>query len=372
MHVQDGRTPERLMRRALDLAWRGLGRTSPNPMVGAVLAHGEEIVGEGWHEGPGTAHAERMALDAAGDRARGATLHVTLEPCSHHGRTPPCAPAVAAAGVTRVVAAIGDPNPLVDGRGFAMLAAGGVDVIEGVLAEEVSDLVRGFARHVRTGLPYVVLKAATSLDGKAAASDGSARWITGQEARADGHRLRARSGAVVVGAGTALSDAPALTVRLPGYAGRQPMRVLVDAAGHTPPVGPLFDDAAPTLVATTTRASEHAVTAWKEAGARVTAYEPAEDGRVPLAWLVRNLGEEGIQEVLVEGGPTLGWAFVEAGLVDRVVLYTAAKLIGGAGAPGALGGAGVRSVTDAIPLSLRSVDRLGDDLRVEADVHRDR
>jgi diaminohydroxyphosphoribosylaminopyrimidine deaminase/5-amino-6-(5-phosphoribosylamino)uracil reductase len=372
MHVEDGRTPERLMRRALDLAWRGLGRVAPNPMVGAVLAHGQEVVGEGWHEGPGTSHAERVALEAAGDRALGATLYVTLEPCSHHGRTPPCAPAVVEAGVRRVVAGVGDPNPLVDGGGFAMLGAAGVDVVQGVLAEEAADLIRGFARHVRTGLPFVVLKAATSLDGKAAAADGSARWITGPEARADGHRLRARAGAVVVGAGTALSDRPALTVRLPDYSGRQPVRVLVDSAGHSPPSGALFDDSAPTLVATTTRAPEHAVASWKEAGARVTVYEPGDEGRVPLSWLLRNLGEEGIQEVLVEGGPTLGWAFVEGGLVDRFVLYTAPKLIGGLGAPGALGGAGVRSVDQAVRLSLRSVDRVGEDLRVEADVHRDR
>jgi diaminohydroxyphosphoribosylaminopyrimidine deaminase / 5-amino-6-(5-phosphoribosylamino)uracil reductase len=357
------------MRRALDLASRGLGLAAPNPMVGAVVVAGEEIVGEGWHEGPGTAHAEVMALAAAGERARGATLYVTLEPCSHVGRTGPCAPAVVEAGVARVVAATQDPNPDVDGRGFGILRAAGVDVDEGVLGEEARDLIAGFAKHVTTGRPFVVLKVAASLDGKMAARDGSSRWITGDEARKDAHRLRAASGAVVVGAGTAIADRPQLTVRLDGYRGRQPLRVLVDSSGRTPADGPLFEGGSPTWVVTTGTADRAGVDAWRERGVQV---RELDGERVPLRSLMADLGENGIQSVLIEGGSTLAWSAIEEGVVDRLVLYLAPKLIGGTGAPSVLGGAGIGSITDAVPLTIRSVERLGDDVKVVADVHRDR
>src|SRR5438874_7167288 len=275
------------MRRALSLAENGAGLAAPNPMVGAVVvADDGAVVGEGWHEGPGTPHAEVVALRQAGERARGASLYVTLEPCSHQGRTGPCAPAVAGAGIARVVAAVPDPNPEVDGRGLALLRASNVAVETGTCAVEAADLVRGFARHVRTGRPFVVLKAAASLDGRVAARDGSSTWITGEEARRDAHTLRARAGAVVVGAGTAVSDRPRLTVRLEGYRGRQPLRVVVDSSGRTPPDGPLFDGSAPTLVATSRRAPKPAVRGWSDAGAEVMV---AGDEMVRLAEVVERL-----------------------------------------------------------------------------------
>ncbi|HEX2025436.1 MAG TPA: bifunctional diaminohydroxyphosphoribosylaminopyrimidine deaminase/5-amino-6-(5-phosphoribosylamino)uracil reductase RibD, partial [Actinomycetota bacterium] len=241
------------MRRALDLAARGTGRVSPNPLVGAVLVRDGRVVGEGWHEGPGRAHAEVVALDAAGDQARGATLYVTLEPCSHYGRTPPCAPRIAGAGVIRVVAAMRDPNPLVDGSGLRGLREAGVDVVEGVLAEEATRLNAAFLTHLRTGRPLVTLKMAASLDGKVAARDGSSRWITGEEARLEVHRMRAASDAILVGAGTAFRDDPSLTVRLPGEEPpRRPLRVVVDGRGIVPPTHAVIADGeAPTLVATT-------------------------------------------------------------------------------------------------------------------------
>ena len=359
------------MRRALVLAANGLGLASPNPLVGAVVVDAAgRVVGEGWHEGPGTPHAEVMALTVAGDRARDGTLYVTLEPCSHHGRTPPCAPAVADAGVARVVASIRDPNPVVDGRGFALLREAGVEVSEGVLAREAKAQNAGFFRHVATGRPFVVLKMAASLDGKVAARDGSSRWVTGEEARADAHLLRAWSDAVVVGSGTALADDPALTVRLPRYRGRQPLRVVVDGGGRLRAGSRVLQGAPPTLVATTPGAPSEVREAWARAGADVVVFEPA--GHVPLAELVAELGKRDLRSVVVEGGPTLAWSFVRQALVDRIVLYVAPKLLGGSRAPGVLGGDGVASIADAVGAEIVEVERVGADLKVVADVHRDR
>lgn len=368
------------MRRALELGPNGLGLAAPNPMVGAVVVHEGRVVGEGWHEGPGRPHAEINALEAASGSTRGATLYVTLEPCSHHGRTPPCAPAVIDAGIAQVVASIPDPNPAVDGRGFALLRRAGLEVVEGVLAKEGAELIAGFAKHVRTGLPLVTLKMAASLDGKVAARDGSSRWITGQAAREDVHRLRARSGAIVVGAGTAAADDPSLTVRLPGFRGRAPLRVLLDATGRSRAGGALFDGTAPTMVATTPDCPGESRAAWEEAGAEVLVIdEPETGGRVPLRPLMEALGKRDIQDVLIEGGPTVAWAAAEDDVVDVLVLYLAPRLIGGRAAPGILGGEGAASITDALPLQIRSVAPIGDDLKVVAeldrsmrDVHRDR
>jgi diaminohydroxyphosphoribosylaminopyrimidine deaminase/5-amino-6-(5-phosphoribosylamino)uracil reductase len=361
------------MRRALELAARGLGLAPPNPMVGALVASDGEVVGEGWHEGPGTAHAEIRAVRAAGDRARGATLYVTLEPCSHQGRTPPCAPVVAGSGVSRVVVGTRDPNPVVDGRGLAHLRAEGLDVAEGICGEEARDLVAGFSKHVTTGLPFVRLKLAMSLDGKVAARDGSSRWITGEAARRDAHRLRAAAGAIVVGVGTVVSDDPALTVRLDGYRGRQPLRVVLDGNGRTPPDAAVLGRDAPTLVFTTASAPSERRTAWESAGAEVLVEGGAAgSSHLDLARVAELLGARDVQEVLIEGGPTIAWSALEGGLVDRLVVYVAPKLIGGVGAPSALGGSGIASIADAFPISIVSVERLEEDLKVVADVHRDR
>jgi diaminohydroxyphosphoribosylaminopyrimidine deaminase / 5-amino-6-(5-phosphoribosylamino)uracil reductase len=360
------------MQQALELARRGWGRVSPNPMVGAVVVREGAVVGEGWHEGPGSRHAEVMALDEAGDAARGATLYVTLEPCDHTGRTGPCTRALARAGVRNVVAAAGDPNPVVGGRGFARLRDSGVEVETGVMEAEAHSLNRAFERHVVTGLPSVTLKMASSLDGKAAAADGSSRWITGPASRSDVQRLRAWADAVVVGAGTALADDPALTVREPPWTqARPPLRVVVDAVGRVPPSGKLFDGHAPTLVATTDLAAEQCVRAWTEAGAEVLALDRGPGG-VSLPALARALGKRDVQAVLVEGGPTLAWSFVQDGLVDRIVVYLAPKLLGGVAAPGVLMGAGFAPIGEALDVDVTSVERMGDDLKVEADVHGDR
>jgi len=361
---------EAYIERTLALAELGRGLVSPNPMVGAVVVRDDRIVGEGHHEGPGLPHAEILALREAGEAARGATLYVNLEPCNHQGRTGPCTEAIIEGGVTRVVAAMRDPNPIVDGRGFARLREAGVEVREGVLREEAERLNEAFAKHVRTGLPFVTWKMAASLDGKVASRDGTSRWITGPEARADVHRLRAASDAIVVGAGTALADDPSLTVRMPGYRGRPPLRVLVDARGRVSARGDLFSGEAPTLVATTSLAPEERRGEWAAAGAEVLVYE-AEGERVPLARLMEDLGKRDVQAVLLEGGPTLAWSALEEGVVDRVVVYLAPKLIGGAEAPTVLGGRGFAPIGSALRLRIRAFDPVGEDLKVEAVVVRE-
>ncbi|HEV8424045.1 MAG TPA: bifunctional diaminohydroxyphosphoribosylaminopyrimidine deaminase/5-amino-6-(5-phosphoribosylamino)uracil reductase RibD [Actinomycetes bacterium] len=392
----DRRRDEAWMARAVALAEGGRGTTGPNPMVGAVLVRDGRVVGEGFHLAAGQPHAETLALAAAGPLAAGATCYVTLEPCAHHGRTPPCVDALLAAGVARVVVAVSDPDPRVAGAGLARLGAAGVQVTVGAGAEAAADQNAAYLTHRRLGRPRITLKAAASLDGKVAAQDGTSQWITGPAARSDAHRLRAEADAVCVGAGTALADDPRLTVRLDGYAGRQPLRVLVDAAGRVGADGHLFDGEAPTLVATTATAPAAALDAWKAAGAEVLVCPPAGrpgsrgpgrrgpgnpkgvprsvgalatprvDRGVDLGHLTGLLGERGALELLVEGGPRLQASFWAAGLADRLIWYLAPLAIGGDGAPGLLGGDGAATLAAAGRLRLASVDRLGDDLRLVA------
>lgn len=368
--VHDALVDEAYMRRAIALASGGLGLASPNPMVGAVVVRGGQIVGEGWHEGPGTPHAEPRALEAAGHRARGATLYVTLEPCNHTGRTPPCAAAVAAAGIARVVVGTRDPSPIVDGRGLEALRSAGVTVDVGVLQREARDLIAGFAKHSLTGVPHVVLKLAASLDGKTAAADGSSRWITGEAARREVHVMRARADAVVVGSGTAMADDPSLTVRLDGYAGRQPLRVLVDGSGRTPATGKLFDGDAPVVVATTSAAPAAARDRWERAGAEVLAFDPAPAG-VPLGALMEALGKRDVQEVLIEGGSRLAASVLVEDIADRLVLYVAPKVVGGSTAPGVVGGTGAATIADALGVRIESVAMLGEDVRITASARKE-
>jgi diaminohydroxyphosphoribosylaminopyrimidine deaminase / 5-amino-6-(5-phosphoribosylamino)uracil reductase len=361
------------MRRALDLAERGRGVVSPNPLVGAVVVAGDELVGEGWHRGPGRPHAEIVALEAAGDRARGATLFVTLEPCTHYGRTPPCAPRVIEAGVARVVVAAGDPSPLVDGRGMSQLREAGVEVTTGVLEPEALRQNEAFLTHLRTGRPFVTIKMAASLDGRVAARDGSSRWISGPASRAEVHRMRGGADALMVGAGTAFRDDPALTVRDPDYSGPPPLRVVVDGRGIVPETHRLFTDgAAPTMVVTTEGAPGERRTAWAAAGAEVLVLDDAGSSLVPLGTLFDELGKRDVQQVQVEGGPALAWELVRSGLAHRLILYVAPILLGGRDAPGILMGDGTASIQESLPVRIVSVDRVGDDVRMVADVHGDR
>lgn len=352
------------MRQALRLAERGRGRTSPNPPVGAVVVRDGRVVGQGWHKGAGLPHAEVEALAEAAEAARGATLYLTVEPCTHTGRTPPCAPAVIAAGITRAVIATTDPNPVVDGAGVRALEAAGVQTVVGVLEGEAKRLIQAFAKHVRTGRPFVTAKAAISLDGRVAAADGSSRWITGPTARRDAHRLRASVDAVLVGVGTVVADDPQLTVRLRGYSGRQPLRVVLDPAGRMPVDARVLSADAPTLVAVTDKAPDDAVAALRAKGAEV-AELPSCDGRVELSAVIDELGRRGFLEVLIEGGPTVLGDAVENGLVDRYVIYVAPKMLGEAGL-GMLAGIVVPNIDQARELQFVSVRHAGADLRVEA------
>jgi len=370
--MTEGDPAERFMRRALELAERGRGLTSPNPMVGAVLvAPGGEIVGEGFHARVGGPHAEIEALRAAGPRARGTTLYVTLEPCSHHGRTPPCSRAVIDAGVAKVVAATGDPNPLVAGRGLAELRAAGIAVVTGVGAADAERQNRAFLTAMREHRPHVTLKAGMTLDGKIADLHGASRWITGERARQHAHRLRSESDAIVVGIGTVLRDDPELTVRLGEPWPREPWRVVLDTAARTPSGARLIRAGQPrrALIAVGAEAPEPRVRALADSGATIVACR-VRDGRVDLGALLAELFAREVRAVLVEGGGEIHGAFLDAGLVDRVAMFAAPLLIGGRGATPVVGGAG-RELKSAVRLGGFAVTTLGDDLLIEADVIRE-
>jgi diaminohydroxyphosphoribosylaminopyrimidine deaminase/5-amino-6-(5-phosphoribosylamino)uracil reductase len=358
-----------LMLRAIELA-RAAGRsTSPWPAVGCLLTSPDgEIVGSGatgpYPVGP---HAEVAALLDAGDRARGATAYCTLEPCDHHGNTPPCSEALIAAGVARVVVALGDPDPRVAGRGFTRLREAGVVVSTGVAAAAAEHDLAAYLHHRRTGRAFVVVKVAASLDGRVAAADGTSQWITSEAARAAGHELRADSQAIVIGSGTALADRPSLTVRgVQPMPAQPPLRVLLDGRGRVPADGPLFDPAlGPTLVMTTEYASAGAVDAWRDAGAKVEVVPPAEHGHgVDLDAAFTVLGREGVLQALVEGGGSLIGSVVEAGHAQRIVAFVAPVLLGTRGIPG-FAFAGPDSIDDAPRFDLVGIDRAGADVRLE-------
>jgi diaminohydroxyphosphoribosylaminopyrimidine deaminase/5-amino-6-(5-phosphoribosylamino)uracil reductase len=352
---------------AVALGERGRQTSAPNPWVGCLVVRDGRVFGDGYHRRAGEPHAEAHALCQAGDLARGATAYVTLEPCAHHGRTPPCVDSLLQAGIERVVVGVLDPDPQVSGRGVAGLRAAGVQVDIGVAEADVAESLAAYLHQRRTGRAYAVLKAAISLDGRTAAADGSSQWISGPAARADAHALRARSQAILVGAGTALADCPRLTVRATeDPVERQPLRVLVDAQGRVPARGPLFDASlAPTLVLTTQAARPVAVDAWRASGAQVEMLPPAADGEgVDLHSALRSLGRRGVLQVLVEGGARLHAGFARAGLVDRLVLYVGGRTLGAAGRP-LLAGPGPRSLAEAGAWRLLDVSRIGDDVRLE-------
>jgi diaminohydroxyphosphoribosylaminopyrimidine deaminase/5-amino-6-(5-phosphoribosylamino)uracil reductase len=364
-------TDEVFMRRALALAARARGLTSPNPMVGAVVVRDGEVVGEGFHARAGRPHAEAEALQAAGPRARGATLYVTLEPCNHHGRTPPCAPLVEAAGVRRVVAAVADPNPFVAGGGAAVLRAAGIAVETGLLADEAVTLNRAFMTAMRERRPHVTLKAGMTADGKIADVHGSARWITGEVARVEAHRQRSEVDAIVVGITTVVRDDPALTVRLESPWPREPYRVVLDTHARTPPGARVIAGATPSraLIAVGEGAPAARVTALEAAGAVVLRC-PTQAGRVSVDAVLAELFGREVHAVLLEGGGEVHAAFLDAGVVDRVTLYVAPLLLGGRNAPPVVGGVG-RELKSAVRLGPMSARLVGTDLLIEADVVRE-
>lgn len=361
----------RLMARAIQLAAKGIYTTEPNPRVGCVLACDGEIVGEGWHVRAGEGHAEVNALAQAGERARGATAYVTLEPCSHFGKTPPCADALINAGVSRVVAAMQDPNPQVAGQGLARLRAAGIEVDCGLLESDARDLNPGFIKRMQQGLPWVRLKLAMSLDGRTAMASGESQWITGPQARADVQRLRARSGAVISGADSVLLDDSALTVRATelgldaelatAAAASQPLRVLIDGRLRVPLQQRLFREVGPVLVVCTDP-QQRAADYLAQQIELLTL--PGADGKVDLAALLRELAQRGCNEVLVESGAGLAGAFWRAGLVDELIVYMAPRLLGSRARP--LLELPFDEMAEAMDLDVTDMRVIGGDWRITA------
>jgi diaminohydroxyphosphoribosylaminopyrimidine deaminase/5-amino-6-(5-phosphoribosylamino)uracil reductase len=351
------------MRAALALARRGLGTVWPNPAVGCVIVARGRVVGRGWTQPGGRPHGETEALGRAGEAARGATAYVSLEPCCHWGRTPPCTDALIAAGIRRVVVALEDPDPRVAGAGVRQLHAAGLEVEAGLCEAEAAEINAGFFCRLHNGRPLVTLKLATSLDGRIATGSGESQWITGPPARERAHALRAAHDAIMVGTGTVLADDPQLTCRLPGLAHRSPVRVVVDRHLRIPPTTRLISDAraVPVWVLTLPSADPERRQAFLRAGATVIDIDPSPDGNGSLAAALAALGERGITRLLVEGGGHLAAAFARAGLIDRLVWVHAPMLIGGDGIP-AIAEVGLEVLSKAPSFTRLSTETVGDDV----------
>ncbi len=356
----------RHMARALQLAARGLFTTDPNPRVGCVLVRDGQVVGEGWHMRAGEQHAEVHALAQAGTRARGATAYITLEPCCHHGRTPPCTTALIDAGVVRVIAAMKDPNPLVAGNGLKALQLAGIETGSGLLAAEAVQLNPGFVKRMASGLPWVRCKLAMSLDGRTAMASGESRWVTGAAARCDVHRLRARSSAVLTGIDTVLADNPSLNVRLE-EAGepRQPLRVVLDSQLRMPAGARMLGLPGATRILTVAADAQKAAALAHGETAVVTL--PGQNGRLDLTAVMRYLGEQHMNEIHVEAGSTLCGALLQAGLVDELVIYLAPHLMGDA-ARGLFHLPGLERMEQRVKLNIKDIRAVGEDWRITASV----
>ncbi len=349
------------MEQALELAGRGLNTTTPNPRVGCVVVRDGTVIGTGWHEKAGMPHAEVLALKAAGARSRGATLYVNLEPCSHHGRTPPCADAIIDAGVERVVAAMQDPNPLVAGAGFAGLRAAGIAVEHGLMEDEARELNIGFVARMTRGRPWMRMKIAASLDGRTALANGKSQWITGEQARADGHRWRARACAVLTGFGTVRDDDPQLSVRGVDTP-RQPLKIVVDSKFEISPSARLLKEGKTLVVGAVNEAKR--IASLKGAGAEVVII-PNDGGKVELFKLMEELARRELNEIHVEAGTKLNGSLLQAGVVDELLVYLAPSLIGDSGR-GMFNLPELTELSQATVLKIREVERLGADLRILA------
>lgn len=360
---------EQMMARAISLARNGLGRTSPNPLVGAVIVRDGRIVAEGWHRKAGTPHAEIHALNMAGELARGATVYVSLEPCAHYGRTGPCARALVEAGVSRVVVAMTDPNPKVAGKGIAILQEAGIEVTTGVLEQEARQLNEVFLKWMTTGLPFVALKTAMTLDGKIATAAGQSQWITNEASRYETHRLRDIYDGILVGINTALADNPSLTTRLKEYQGRNPVRIVVDSRARLPLTAKLVTDgAARTIVAVTEQAPAERVEALRSAGVEIIV--AGSSNHVDMQSLMEQLGAMKISSVLVEGGGSVNFSLLQAGLVDRVYAFIAPKLVGGRDALTPVEGEGFQELDRAVELENIQLRQLGSDVLLTGIVKR--
>ncbi|HVP76628.1 MAG TPA: bifunctional diaminohydroxyphosphoribosylaminopyrimidine deaminase/5-amino-6-(5-phosphoribosylamino)uracil reductase RibD [Thermodesulfobacteriota bacterium] len=354
---------EKWMKRALRLAEAGKGRTSPNPLVGAVLVKRGKMVGEGYHAKIGEAHAEIVALRQAGDKARGAVLYVNLEPCTHYGRTPPCAPQVIKAGVKRVVIGMEDPNPVVHGKGIEALKKAGLDIKVGVLVEECRRLNEAFCKYILNKQPFVLLKAAATLDGKIATRNGDSKWISGEASRRLVHKVRDQVDGVLVGVGTILRDDPLLTARR--KEGREPYRIVLDSRLKIPEEARVFEhSASEVILATTELAPCEKVERLEKRGVRVLIIH-SKEGRVDLRSCLTKLAEIGVMNLLVEGGSQVNGSFLDEGLIDKLLLFLSPRLMGDPKALGIFDGRGVSNLSEAITIKEISTKRIGEDLFVE-------
>ena len=357
------------MQQALQIAAYAAGRTSPNPLVGAVIVKDGRVVGQGWHRKAGTEHAEIHALRQAGELAAGATIYVTLEPCSHYGRTGPCSKALIDAGIKRVVIAMLDPNPLVAGKGVAMLKAAGIEVETGLLQEQAERLNEVFLKWIMTKMPFVVMKTAMTLDGKIATAAGNSKWISNEVSRRRVHELRDVYDGILVGIGTVLADDPALTTRLESPSGKNPLRIVVDSRARTPLTARVVTDGqAETLIAVTAAAEAAKVEALRQAGVEVLVVNDGQ--QVDLKQLFCLLGERGVCSIFVEGGARINYSLLKAGLVDKVYSFIAPKMVGGSSAPGPVGGDGVETLDQAFLLEDVETELLAGDILVSGYINR--
>lgn len=355
------------MKRALELAKAGAGYTNPNPLVGAVIVKDGRIIGEGYHKVYGSHHAEVNAFLNATEDVKGATMYITLEPCSHYGKTPPCAEAIVEKGIKKVILGLKDPNPKVSGRGIKILEDAGIEVVTGALEEEGKKVNEIFLKYITTELPFVIMKTAMTLDGKIATRTNASKWITGESSRKYVHEIRNRVAGIMVGIGTVLNDDPSLTTRLEDGSGCDPIRIIIDSSARIRPTAKVLNlnSEAKTIIAVTEKADREKINMLKEKRAEII-YTPSKNGRVDLHFLMKELGARKIDSILLEGGSELNYSALEEGIVDQVLSFIAPKIIGGNTAKTPVGGQGKANMEEAINLEHISIHRFGDDMMVEA------
>jgi diaminohydroxyphosphoribosylaminopyrimidine deaminase/5-amino-6-(5-phosphoribosylamino)uracil reductase len=354
------------MKRALELAKKGIGFTNPNPLVGAVIVKDGQIIGEGFHALYGSSHAEVNAFKNTKEDVKGAELYVTLEPCSHYGNTPPCANTIVEKGIKKVIIGLKDPNPLVAGRGIKILQDNGIEVVTGVLEEEGRKLNEIFLKYITTKLPFCIMKTAMTLDGKIAAYTGDSKWVTGELSRQYVHKLRHRVAGIMVGIGTVLADDPMLNTRLENGEGSDPIRIIVDSSARIPLEAKVLNlnSKARTIIAATEKADMEKLKALEKMGSEII-LTPLKNNRVDLGFLMKSLGERKIDSILLEGGSKINFAALEEGIVDKVNFFIASKIIGGEGAKTPVGGIGKKFMKDAIELKDIDIQQFGKDIMIE-------
>jgi len=352
------------MQQALNLAEKARGKTTPNPLVGAIVVKNGEVIGQGYHQKAGEPHAEVFALQEAGEKAHDATIYVTLEPCSHYGRTPPCSKKIIESGIKRAVIAMVDPNPKVAGQGIAQLKEAGIEVTLGIGEQKAMSLNEIFLKYITTGKPFLVLKTGMSLDGKIATKNGHSRWITCEQSRAFVHQMRNQLDAIMVGIGTVLQDNPQLTTRLPEGEGRNPLRIIVDSKARIPLDSRVLDEQAPTIVAVTSAADQQKIALLQAKGIKILEIKEKK-GRIDLHDLLIKLGKLEITSVLLEGGSTLNGAMLQDKLVDKAYFFIASKIIGGKDAPTPIGGEGIDTLEQAVQMKEYQVKRIGTDILLQ-------